>query len=163
MIRRRGFTLIELLVVIGIIVLLAAIAIVVGGGIQHRAARAKQIELIRRIEVALTGYHTEFNQYPPSMGESSRPLPMYLARKLEVLDRTGRVQKIIEPLMSFSRNELNTSGEVIDVYRRPMRYRNPGRDHSAEGGRDNRTFVDIWCVPGPEWGKMGPPCNWRMQ
>lgn len=59
----RGFTLIELLVVVGIIAILAAIAIPAYGRYAFRARRADGQELLLRIANAQERYYAAYNKY----------------------------------------------------------------------------------------------------
>lgn len=64
--QNSGFTLIELLVAIGIIGLLAGLLL---AGVQSAisaASTAKAANELRNLETALTSFHSEFGQYPPS-------------------------------------------------------------------------------------------------
>jgi len=62
--RRQAFTLIELLVVIGIIALLASIAVPAGNIVLKKARAVQARAMMKGLEVAIKGYQTEYNRYP---------------------------------------------------------------------------------------------------
>lgn len=63
--RAGGFTLIEVLTVIGIISLLIAAIVVVTAGATEKAKQEGTKGILNRIVMALEGYHSEFQAYPP--------------------------------------------------------------------------------------------------
>jgi len=63
---KKGFTIIELMVVIGIIAILAAIAIPSYLGIQKKAARGEAKSNLLALSLALEGYLAENNDYGPT-------------------------------------------------------------------------------------------------
>ena len=67
---RKGFTLIELLVVILIILVLSGMLFKVAGMIGNKAARARAIADIEKIQHALTEFYSEYGIYPPTNGNS---------------------------------------------------------------------------------------------
>lgn len=75
---RRAFTLVELLIVVAIIAILAALAVpnFFEAQIRSKVARAKAD--LRSLACALEAYETDWNAYPPAMGNA-----MYF--KLKVL------------------------------------------------------------------------------
>jgi prepilin-type N-terminal cleavage/methylation domain-containing protein len=60
----QGFTLVELLVVIGIIAILATIAVPVGQGVLKRARNLQASAQMKSLEMAVKGYQTEYNRLP---------------------------------------------------------------------------------------------------
>ena len=67
-IRGHAFTLVELLVVIGIIAILAAVTLQVGGAVINSAKRAKAANTATQIQTACLGYYTEYSIYPVPTG-----------------------------------------------------------------------------------------------
>jgi len=61
----KGFSLVELMVVVGVIGILAAIAIPTYIGIQKRAARSEAKASLEAIGLAMEGYMAENNDYGP--------------------------------------------------------------------------------------------------
>jgi len=63
--RRRAFTLTEMLVVIGIIGLLAALALGVGPGVFKARDRAKAKAELAKLVTIINSYHAKMKSYPP--------------------------------------------------------------------------------------------------
>jgi prepilin-type N-terminal cleavage/methylation domain-containing protein len=66
--RYDGFTLIEMLVVILIILLLSGMLFKIASLVSGKAARAKAVADIAKLESALAEYYAEYNIYPPTSG-----------------------------------------------------------------------------------------------
>ncbi len=66
----RGFTLIEMLVVITIIAVLAGIAFPVANGVMRRARNVKVQTVVKDLQVAVNGYHTEYSGRFPVPADS---------------------------------------------------------------------------------------------
>ncbi|MCX7717945.1 MAG: prepilin-type N-terminal cleavage/methylation domain-containing protein [Candidatus Sumerlaeaceae bacterium] len=73
--KTRAFTLIELLIVVGIISILAAIAVPNFLEAQTRAKISRSVSDLRSIAVALEAYHTDNNGYPV-VGNPALPSPL---------------------------------------------------------------------------------------
>lgn len=64
--RRRGFTLVEMLVVIGIIAILAGIAVPAISAVRTRSQVSATEAFFDQLGLAIEQYKTEFGDYPPS-------------------------------------------------------------------------------------------------
>src|SRR5262249_11259993 len=68
---RSGFTLIEMLVVVAIITILGSL-ILAGLGAARKTANINQVKImIKGLEAALERYEGDFNDYPPSDGDTT--------------------------------------------------------------------------------------------
>ncbi len=66
--KASAFTLVELLVVMGIIAILAATTLSIGGVVINAAKRAKAANTATQIQTACMGYYTEYSVYPVPSG-----------------------------------------------------------------------------------------------
>jgi prepilin-type N-terminal cleavage/methylation domain-containing protein len=62
--KRKGFTLVELLVVMGIIAILAAASLSIGGTVIKAAKRTQMANTANQIQTAAMAYYTEYSVYP---------------------------------------------------------------------------------------------------
>jgi prepilin-type N-terminal cleavage/methylation domain-containing protein len=68
---RRGFTLIEMLVVIGIIGILASLAVPAATGVMKKAKKVKTSAALKDIQIAIKMYQQEYNRYPIRAGTTT--------------------------------------------------------------------------------------------
>ena len=85
---QKGFTLIELLVVIGIIALLASIALPAFSGVQQRAAQTKALSNAKQVGFACTSYATDNNGLFPyyTVTSSTTSAPLVVSYSNEAFD-----------------------------------------------------------------------------
>jgi len=62
--KKKGFTLIELLVVVGIMAMLAALAVIALNNARQRARDTRRLADVKQIQTALELYYLDNNQYP---------------------------------------------------------------------------------------------------
>ncbi|MBI4713132.1 MAG: prepilin-type N-terminal cleavage/methylation domain-containing protein [Planctomycetes bacterium] len=147
---KKGFTIIELLVVIAILTTLAGMTLVVAGRLKEKAKIEATRALITKITLALTEYQQAYFAYPPSSGayEGSQNLYYFLGQPLDLTQgydpATGEMaKKKFGPAIvgGFSKTEYNSQKYIIDIWEKPLVYKNPGEDHPD--AKNNKTFVDI--------------------
>jgi len=74
---RRGFTLIEMLVVIGIIGILASLAVPAATGVMKKAKKVKTSAALKDIQLGIKNYQVEYNRYPLRAGSTTEdPIPL---------------------------------------------------------------------------------------
>lgn len=122
---KQDFTLIELLVVIGIIALIASIALGVTQIATRKADEAKTKAQMQQLETALDQYRDDFGYYPQT---------------------GGNVQKIEEDLVKNVLDVPNlnlrfSNGYCVDPMSNPYQYKCPGSE--------NPTAYDLWSY-GPD-------------
>jgi len=143
-----GFTLIELLVVVGIISVLASIAV---PNYQDALARSKVSKFMgdsRAVEVALEAFAVDNSQYPPAdyypVGSSegnwdippSRPGEGFLSRHLTTpVSYIGKLPR--DPFINQDPQYKTSSGQK----RLPYNYSNDGQNASVFGGGTGSYYV----------------------
>ena len=139
--RARAFTLIELLVVIGVIAILAGIAIPALSGVRTRSQVQATEALLQRLKLAIESYSDAFGDYPPSTfrgaglrgsnGENDGA---------EVLVRCLTSQAKGGPFVELRDEELcNTDGDALTSDANPTR--------STFATRDLLEPADVWGNP----------------
>jgi prepilin-type N-terminal cleavage/methylation domain-containing protein len=150
--RRRGFTLIELLIVVGIIGLLVATTLLVGGAAVGGARRSVTEDTLRVLDAALEQYIASEDIIPPALVQDPRPgrttfvLPVADVRSMAdnaMIDSVGLfllqantipdAKKSLDQLpQKFVRQQTTTLSanpltitSVFDAWGEPIRYVHP--------------------------------------
>lgn len=131
--RSQGFTLIELLVVIGIIAILATIAVPVGQNVLKKARELQAKAAMKSLEMAVKGYQTEYNRLP------SLDSPPPAEDNTEGYDTSAEDGRGIIDILMAADTAKNPRG--ISFYEPPVAKGNSG--YTQAGG-----LKDIWGAQG---------------
>jgi prepilin-type N-terminal cleavage/methylation domain-containing protein len=82
---RSAFTLIEMLVVIGIIAVLAGLAVPAANGVMNKAKKVKTQAALKDIQLGIKNYQMEYGRYPIA-GSNKSETPISLDQGSELLD-----------------------------------------------------------------------------
>lgn len=151
--KRQGFTLIELLIVIAIIGLLAGMLLPVLAGIRERANIVAVRSQIKNLEQAIAEYESDFARYPPSAPGTSPGLETTVlvycldGDKSTVSGGAITSGDSTKLYYEFKEDALNDDDEILDVWQRPLQYREnrkrikglPGAAAGAKPARVNGT------------------------
>ncbi len=125
--QRAGFTLIELLTVIGIIAILAAIAVGVANGVQNQQAAATAKAQIEGLRVALEDFRKRYGDYPyvnfggdPANTAAAQNLYSYLSNEV-ALDGTSIPTDDQQPFIS-DENYTIEDDMIVDPWGNPYLY-----------------------------------------
>ena len=112
--RRRGFTLIEMMVAVGIIIILAAIAMVVGVQVKHHAQERATRTTLTTLEGAMGKYLSDGNAEPPLVAGGIDPSGKSWVQMLTLDPEATKV---------ISSQHLDAvNGQVLDAWGYPILY-----------------------------------------
>lgn len=127
----RGFTLIELLIVVGIIGLLAGLAIPAANGVMKKAKKVRTQAAIKDIQLGVKNYQVEYNRYPARPGSTS-----------EQPDKLNEGSVLLAVLMGQNKDSLNP---------REIQYIDPpigkGGSGGLSGSEGNYGLMDYFGSP----------------
>jgi general secretion pathway protein G len=103
-----AFSLVEIMVVVAVIGVIAGMVLAAAGGAQKKAARGQAQAQIKTMTVALERYRSDQGAYPEALAVSRTALYTNLTN-----------------YMAFQDSQTNKTGEVLDPYGYPYRYRSP--------------------------------------
>ena len=139
--RRSAFTLIELLVVIAIIAILIGLLLPAVQKVREAAARAKCLNNVKQMSLALHNYHDANNVFPVGKGASYAGAPVYARWSAHALLLPFIEQNPLYQSIDFNFPP-DTPGMAGVVNFMPA-YSNPGGQNSAA----SRAVVSIFLCP----------------
>jgi prepilin-type N-terminal cleavage/methylation domain-containing protein len=129
--RRRGFTLVELIVVIGIMVLLASIAIPIVNSTRRKAVRARLQLDLNAIAMALEAYKQDFKDYPRPPRDASN-------------NTTGANSRVLAWALIGPFRQDDTSPTVGSTAAKATDTTGPNAGKEAFDGADGPGFRTFW-------------------
>ncbi|MDX2146510.1 MAG: type II secretion system protein [Planctomycetota bacterium] len=146
---RRAFTLMELLIVIGVIALLAGIAIVVGGTVVRGSKQSLTENTIRVLDLSLDAYIADKGSSPPAFVRHPDPT---IEELIPVADAEGSGANSDSPIPALSWyliqiKEVPAASKVLDQLNPKLVTTDqvPGASGGFKG--TFRTVVDAWGNP----------------
>ncbi len=113
--RAGGFTLIELLMVVGIIAILAAIALPNFLEAQTRAKVSRAMSDLRTIATGIESYHVDNNQYPPENWSGPQLVSAYNSQFIPNAIKLQRVTTPIAYLSSLPPDPFDPGNDPINL------------------------------------------------
>lgn len=127
----RGFTLIEMLVVIGIIALLATMAVPAANVVMARVKRVRTQAALKDLTVGIKDYQVEYSRYPVPSGYSSEtPVPL------------SQGSGVLKVLLGANEQGMNTRGRV---FIEPPPAKNGAGGLTGDQG--SYGYMDMWGEP----------------
>ena len=128
---RSGFTLIEMLVVIGIIGILASLAVPAATGVMKKAKKVKTSAALKDVQLGVKNYQAEYNRYPLKAGMTAED-PI-------ALDEGSTLLKIL-----LGENEQKLNPRQITYIEPPMGKNGSG---GLVGNEGSYGLMDSWGKP----------------
>ncbi|MBL9114276.1 MAG: type II secretion system protein [Verrucomicrobiaceae bacterium] len=127
----RGFTLIEMLVVIGIIALLATMAVPAANVVMGKVKRVRTQAALKDLTVGIKAYQTEYSRYPVPSGYSSEtPVPL------------SQGSGVLKVLLGVNEQNMNTRG-IVFIEPPPAKNGAGG----LTGDQGSYGYMDMWGEP----------------